>query len=119
MIYNIALWGWANNGTRLDLGTVSIYYITNADGSELKNWEWNGFKGRSDGGTWEWVDDGNGRVKMNLTSNISKNVISSMGSWLGIPATPFFIKNKSGENYWFEYLGTPSPPVAMIFPEVL
>jgi hypothetical protein len=116
MIYNLRLWGWQNNGMLLELGTVSIYNLMDANGSLMQNWEWNGYRGKSDGGTWSWDTGDTGRVIMSLTSNISKSVISNIKSWQAVPPTPFFLKNAA---YNFNYLGVPQPPVAAIFLDVL
>jgi len=78
-----------------DMGTLEITHNVWPGGQVSAGWEWIGGAGGRDGGSWQWINSGG--VKLELTSNILKEVVALLSSpkWAGgslPPPQPWFTK---------------------------
>lgn len=96
MVVFLDIWGDMNNS--VFVGTLEIHYFVWDNGSVSQTYEFIG-KGVSDGGTWDWVDNGN--IEIHLTSNITNKKcaeIQSLEKWTPYiipPKTPWFVNTNS------------------------
>jgi hypothetical protein len=78
------------DGTGESHGTLEIDYDVWSNGEASQNWEWMGGPENSDGGTWEWGKGPGNGIAMNLTSNLSHQLIGVLhaSKWENGPIPP-------------------------------